>query len=90
LQKSSLDGRKFRRQVSIGGYIVDFYCPSEELIIELDGEVHNTLEAREYDEERTKFFNALKLRVIRFENWEVEKNLDRVLNCIKSKFNKRS
>ncbi len=43
LKNSHLKGKKFRRQQSFGGYIVDFYCPSEKLIIELDGEVYDNL-----------------------------------------------
>ena len=42
LSKSQLDGRKFRRQHSINSFIVDFYCPSEKLVIELNGEHHFT------------------------------------------------
>lgn len=47
LRKSQLDGRKFRRQHSVGTYILDFYCPSEMLGIELDGADHFTKEAGE-------------------------------------------
>jgi very-short-patch-repair endonuclease len=43
LQKKQLDGRKFRRPHSIENYIVDFYCASERLIIEVDGSVHDNL-----------------------------------------------
>ena len=42
LKNKKLDGRKFRRQHSIDKYIVDFYCPSERLAVELDGEHHFT------------------------------------------------
>ncbi len=81
-----LDGRKFRRQTSIGPYIVDFYCPEEKLVIELDGEVHFNEEAIKYDKERTEFIESLGLRVIRFENNEVLKNTEYVLNKIKTYF----
>lgn len=57
LQRKQLDGRKFRRQHSIGNYIVDFYCPSERLAIELDGQGHYTPAGQEYDTERTMFLN---------------------------------
>jgi len=40
LKNNQLEGRKFRRQTSIKSFIVDFYCPQENLVIELDGEVH--------------------------------------------------
>lgn len=49
LSKSKLEGRNFRRQHRIGNYIVDFFCPSERLIIELDGEVHLNALAEEND-----------------------------------------
>ena len=42
LKNSNLAGRKFRRQHSVGNYILDFYCDSEKLVVELDGEVHRT------------------------------------------------
>jgi len=44
-----LEGRKFRRQHSIENYIVDFYCASEKLIIELDGAVHLDFAVQNYD-----------------------------------------
>jgi very-short-patch-repair endonuclease len=83
-----LDGRKFRRQTSIGSYIVDFYCPEEKLVIELDGEVHFNEEAIKYDEDRTKYIESLGLKVIRFENNEVLKNTEYVLNEIRNFFKK--
>ena len=49
LQKRQLKGRKFRRQHSIENFIVDFYCPQEQLIIELDGEIHKNAVAEEND-----------------------------------------
>ena len=49
LKHSNLGGYKFRRQQSVGSYILDFYCPSERLAIELDGDSHFTADAVEYD-----------------------------------------
>ena len=49
LQRGRLQGRKFRRQHSIGPYIVDFYCPRERLGIELEGEAHDSEKAWERD-----------------------------------------
>ena len=68
LQSSGLDGRKFRRQHSVGKYILDFYCPSESLGIELDGEVHFNEVAAAYDYERKLFLLHFGIKVIRFEN----------------------
>ena len=75
-------GAKFKRQHSIGGYIADFYCQKYKLIIELDGEIHNTKEAREYDEVRDKFFNELGYTTLRFLNREVENDIEKVLEEI--------
>jgi len=82
LQHSNLGGYKFRRQHSVGRYIVDFYCPSERLAVELDGDSHFTDEAIDYDRERTAFLNALDIRVLRFLNTDVHENLDAVCERI--------
>ncbi len=73
-------GVTFRRQHAIGKYIPDFVCIEKKLIIELDGSQH--LEQREYDQERTKYLNALGYKVIRFWNKDVMKNLDGVILAI--------
>lgn len=49
LQHSNLGGYKFRRQYSVGSYILDLYCPSEKMAIELDGDTHFTDEAIAHD-----------------------------------------
>lgn len=81
-----MDGRKFRRQHSIGNFITDFYCAQENLIIELDGEVHNNAIAVDYDEKRTAFFNENGFNVVRFENKMVFENLPSVLQEIRDDF----
>jgi very-short-patch-repair endonuclease len=68
LKSRNLDGRKFRRQYSINNYIVDFCCPSEKLIIELDGAPHGEYHRIEKDENRDKYIESLGFKVIRFEN----------------------
>ncbi|NTW14737.1 MAG: endonuclease domain-containing protein [Candidatus Moranbacteria bacterium] len=68
---------KFRRQHSIGPYIVDFYCPEKKLVIELDGWQHG--KKCEYDAERTVYLESLGLSVLRFWNDEVNGNLDDVV-----------
>lgn len=75
-------GAKFKRQHSIGGYIADFYCPEKKLIIEPDGEVHNTEESKEYDAIRDKYFTDLGYKVLRFKNSEVENEIEKVLSKI--------
>jgi very-short-patch-repair endonuclease len=64
-------GFKFRRQYPLGGYILDFYCHSARLAIELDGGGHNTEEQRRYDQERTKVLEGAGIRVVRFWNNDV-------------------
>jgi very-short-patch-repair endonuclease len=70
---------KFRRQHVIALYIVDFYCHEIGLVIELDGSQHGTDDGREYDAERTKFLEALDLKVVRYWNHEVLGQTDMVL-----------
>lgn len=77
-----LQDRKFRRQHSIGSYIVDFYCPAEKLAVELDGEVHNDPGRQEYDAEREVFLRRQGIRIVRFENKEVFEDLEAVLEEI--------
>ena len=86
LKAKKLKGRRFNRQHSIKNYIVDFYCASEKLVIELDGAVHNTAKARKYDAKRTEVLNELGYTVIRFENKMVFENLESVLSEISEHF----
>lgn len=86
LSKSKLRGRKFRRQQSIENFVVDFYCPFEKLIIELDGEYHNRPEAMEKDLKRDKRLEKLGFTVLRFENKLVFDDLDGVLKTISANF----
>jgi len=85
-----LEGRKFRRQTSVGNYVVDFYCSEEKLVVELDGEVHFDEEAIKYDEKRTEYLKSMGLRVIRFENQDVLKNTEYVLGKVKENFKKHT
>ncbi len=68
LKSRKLDGRKFRRQYSIGSFIADFCCPSEKLIIELDGDLHGEYHKIQKDENRDKYLLRLGFTVLRFEN----------------------
>ncbi|MFS4416165.1 endonuclease domain-containing protein [Maribacter sp. 2307ULW6-5] len=90
LQRSQLKGRKFRRQHSIGNYIVDFYCTRERLIVELDGEYHANPVNEEYDLNRTKYLQSLGFKILRFQNYLVFDQLDMVLETIKAEFKERS
>ena len=85
LKGKKFEGRKFRRQHSIDDFIVDFYCPSEQLIVELDGQVHLNPSAEEKDRKR-EILEDLGFTVLRFENRMVFENLDSVLREIKDNF----
>jgi very-short-patch-repair endonuclease len=82
LQGRKLQGRKFRRQHSVGNYILDFYCPSEKIAIELDGAGHYTEEGIKKDEVRTAFLNGYGIKVIRFENKLIFEKTEWVLDEI--------
>ncbi len=86
LKNKQVEGRKFRRQHSVGFYILDFYCPSERLAIELDGEGHFTLPQRIYDKERDIFLNNYQIKVLRFENCLVWEKQEWLINQIKLAF----
>ena len=82
LQRSQLNGKKFRRQHSVGPYILDFYCPECHLAVELDGQGHFNSMRSEYDYRRTEYLQKLNIRVLRFENRLVFENPEGVLHTI--------
>ena len=83
LQRSQVDGRKFRRQHSVGRYVVDFYCPARRLAVEVDGQGHFDSTRSEYDVKRTRFLEQQGIRVLRFENRQVFESLEEVLAAIR-------
>ncbi len=80
LRGNQLKGVSFRRQHAIGKYIVDFYSPKKNLVIELDGSQH--LEQEGYDEERTKYLESQGYKVMRFWNNQVMNDIDSVIRAI--------
>lgn len=75
-------GVKFRRQVPFGPYIVDFFCFSSKLVVELDGSQHYRTEGKEYDFHRDEFLKAHGLTVLRFSNKEFLANQEGVCQLI--------
>ena len=73
---------KFTRQKVFGNYIADFYSSEANMIIELDGSQHHSLEREDYDEKRTAFFNEYGVIVLRINNSEVNRNFDDVCKYI--------
>ena len=82
LKNRQIDGHKFRRQVSIDNYVVDFCCLELKFIIEIDGSGHLHPGQRKRDEQRTKDLEKWGYTVIRFYNNEIDENLDGVLEII--------
>ena len=82
IRKKQLKGRQFYRQKNIGDYIVDFYCPSAKLIVELDGGQHYTEEGKRRDQVKDKYLESLGIIVLRFSDREVFKNIEGVLERI--------
>jgi very-short-patch-repair endonuclease len=80
IRKDQILGFKFRRQHTIDRFIVDFYCTKAHLVIEVDGSSHD--EQLENDQLRTEFLESRGLRVLRFTNGEVLKQIDAVIECI--------
>lgn len=74
-------GYDFHRQKPIGNYIVDFFCYKLRLVIEIDGESHK--DKYEYDQKRQKYLENLGLSVLRFDDYEVKKDIDNVLRVIR-------
>jgi very-short-patch-repair endonuclease len=81
LKRRQLNSFIFRRQHNIGPFIVDFYCYSARLIVEVDGEIHQY--KLEEDKTRQEYLESLHLKVIRFSNNDVLNKTDTVLLQIK-------
>ncbi|MYD10533.1 MAG: endonuclease domain-containing protein [Chloroflexi bacterium] len=82
LRDKQVYGYKFRRQHPIDRFIVDFYCRESGLVIEVDGSVHDSSEAREYDDARQEFLEHRGLTVLRFSNAQVLNDVNSVLHTV--------
>ena len=85
LRGDKLNGVNFRRQHAIGNFIPDFVSIKKKLIIELDGSQH--LDQAEYDAERSRYFESLGYKVIRFWNNQVENDINGVIRAIEFALN---
>lgn len=77
LRNKQLEGLRFRSQHPVGNFILDFYCPSCRLVIEVDGEIHAS--QTDYDSARTAKLAEYGYKVLRFSNEDVLGNLPEVL-----------
>lgn len=82
LRGKGIQGYKFRRQYSIGKYVVDFYCPQIKLAVELDGESHFIEGAEKRDQEPQKMIESCGVRFLRFTNRDVYERLEGVVEEI--------
>ena len=80
LKANRLNGLHFRRQQIVHGYFADFYCHQHELIVEVDGGIHEF--QQDYDAEREEYLISLGFRIIRFTNNEITEDLKGVLQKI--------
>ncbi len=82
IRRKQLKGYQFYRQRIIGNFIVDFYCPQAKLIIEIDGGQHYTKKGLNHDTERTNYLKRIGLKVLRFSDIEVFKNLHGIVERV--------
>ena len=83
LLKQHFSGYRFKRQHPISQFIADFYCHKLKLVIEIDGSIHLSDEAKNSDKLRDEFMQTLNLKIIRFTNDEVIKNGEVVVGKLK-------
>ena len=87
LRNHQIDGFYFRRQHPIKYFIADFYCAKADLIVELDGGIHNNPENEEWDINRTAELEKSGITVIRFTNEEVIYDTENVIRKIRHQLN---
>ena len=83
IRKQQIHGLKFRRQYSIKGFVLDFYCPKLRIAIEVDGGYHNNKDVSDYDAARQRLLSSLEIKFIRFTNDEIFNNINKVIAKIK-------
>ena len=80
--KTNQLGARFKRQHPIWLYIADFYCHELKLVIEIDGSIHNVQEIMEHDMMREREIVSFGIKVIRFKNSDIKRNVEEVINKI--------
>ena len=84
IRKRQIDGHKFLRQHPIGVSVVDFYCHEKRLVIEIDGGIHSTNDAKLHDQYRQKLIELYGISFFRCSAEEVEVNLESVLHKLRT------
>ncbi|MBV9868952.1 MAG: endonuclease domain-containing protein [Abitibacteriaceae bacterium] len=85
LRDGQVAGCRFRRQYSVGPYVLDFYCPRLKLAIEIDGPSHDGEEVEVYDANRQALIESYGIHFLRFTNEQVYNQLNAVLETIAAK-----
>ena len=83
IRNRQINGIQFYRQKPIGKYIVDFYAPDVNLVVEVDGGHHYSTEGKENDDLRDTFLRSAGIRVLRYSNRDVIEKLENVIADIK-------
>ena len=87
LKQKQICGQRFLRQFSIDIYIVDFFCPKLNLVIEVDGDTHLTNEEVSRDKIRQEKIESLGIEFLRFTNGEIYEGFDMVIEKIENRVN---
>lgn len=82
LKNKGLKKYKFRRQYSVGKFVIDFYCPKLKLAIEVDGDSHFIEGSKARDMERQTILESFGITFLRFTNREISENINVVLTKI--------
>lgn len=88
IRRKKLEGYKFYRQYSVGPCILDFYCPTARLAIEIDGGHHSATEQKAYDTDRSSYLKNHDIKVVRFGNNNVLNNKELVVKTIRWQLSK--
>src|SRR5690606_16608105 len=83
LRDLKADGIKFRRQSPIGPYIADFFCPAARLVVEIDGDLHETEARKRHDANRDSYLRSRGYTVLRFDEPDVMHNPWHVAQIVK-------
>jgi very-short-patch-repair endonuclease len=82
LRKRQMLGYKFKRQFSVDHFVIDFYCPELKLALEVDGDVHNQPEQKDYDSARQQYLEQFGITFIRISNEELLGNPNKAFDKI--------
>ena len=90
LQRRQLEGRRFVRQQTFGPYVLDFFCPEEQLVVEVEGTAQGTAAVPAAIEARDEYLREHGLTVLRFDNRAIYQDEEGMLEKIRSHFSEES